>query len=323
MTAMPSAIGFSSSITEGDFSTAPLANNGEGTGVLYPFSGALTTVRTNGSPLDNIYTIPFYAPGLIDPTAYSGFVDTAVSPTVVSGFLIHPRFLVERLRRESTNWTKYRFRWLKILYKPFVGTNFYGAFTIGYSSDPTALIESNNLGTQPSYNDITEVVPNMTTSVFTPGEMLIKRFPPEYKNTNALPTGVLSASTGDISYLNEFMSGRIGAVYSGQNQDIYFGQLWVEGQVEFRGPKSNNVLIGSVDVPDLDAKRRSFTRCFDLREHKWSYITQNITPRTSPSIPVQKRTKKKEGKTAEIISKPSIAFPPISTEWDDEDSSPC
>lgn len=286
--------------TEEMYKSRPFTHRTHGVGNAMACSGQLCGIGTNGVATNLDLYIPIDVSTLYNSNGSCGL--KTADNTHVSGFLLHPAYMSQRLQQESSLYAKYRWRWLRITYQPIIGTNTTpGGLYIALLRNPTVLVESASVLTVfPLPQLLIDVIPNSFCSKFASTSVEVKRTEDILFNCDTFPedtsTGYVTNNSDWISYVDERVALRLVCLQQGVNATALFsGYLMFDGEIEFYGPKPyNSISIGTTihtgTGPQLESSSSGSLASGKLFHHdsqKWDF-SHNLLPkqisRSSPPI---------------------------------------
>lgn len=241
-------VAFSDAIvnTEEMFQCRPIRSREHGPGACCAFTSFLADVQNDGVALHSDYRIPFLISTLQSASipAQSGFINSLGNRC--SGLLLTPMLFGLRMNRELVNWQRYRVRWIRISYVNNTSTSQIGTLCLAFSRDPVLWSEATGTQGAPamSFTNLTQTIPNAIHNVY-------KNFSIHFVNReNVLKWCEQFASTpgvayGDLAYLRDVSFGRVSGLLTNTStgSGITFGQLWIDGEIEFYNPSVANLSI--------------------------------------------------------------------------------
>jgi len=247
-------VSFSSAVCmrESDFKITPIRTKSYGPGVSCAFCAAIAYLGSNGVTTTNtadyqnaIAGLNSYGAGL----APSGFISADGNWT--SGLLLHPGYLGTRMSRESNNWSFWQPRRVTYSYQNQLATSNTGSFTFSFTKDPDDFIEAALPQSAPvhSFSNLTQNLPNCTTNVYKDMALTIGNFDKNKYYPTEVTTGApftASQAVATLAYNSSHYAGRFVALYAGPAQSYpQAGILWVSGVIDFMGPSSSQISIGT------------------------------------------------------------------------------
>jgi len=118
------------------------------------------------------------------------------------------------------------------------GTNQTGLLTFAWTRDPTSFIEAAGSQAAPTenYSSLTQTIPNVVCNVYKNISMDMPCADMGLKPCEILATAPTPIN-GDLAYLRETFAGRLAALSTiGTPAAAFYGQLWLEGEVELYNP---------------------------------------------------------------------------------------
>jgi len=290
------------SAPESMFSMKSVNHQTHGPGAHVAFSSLVANLSSNGVMANSDSALPFNLATLSSSLYASGFV--SVDATHSSGIKMHPDMFGKRMQRETLNWNRYLWKWFKLTYVSTCGSSQPGNLTIAFARDPNSFFEA--AGTQlipePDFMQLTQQIPFAANAVWKNFGLKVVNKETDLKYTliadNSYP---FTENLGTMAYNDQIFFGRIAGYFQGNilGSVTPYGQLWIEGEIEFYNPSSSYIVLGTLSTPsilssekteDKKSKMRNNLFCrslksyFSLPEHVLDYSSDPFNKDLSEPI---------------------------------------
>jgi hypothetical protein len=222
-----------------------------GPGASVSFSTYLCDIGTNGVTAEDDYRLPFELTTLFDAGLASGIISADGNHT--TGLTMHPDAFGARMNRETFNYSRYLWKWIRITYVPSCATSEKGNLTLAFTRDPTSFMEASGTQSAPTMSlpNLSQSIPLGTTGVWSGMNITCMN----REDSDLLFTEVV-AGGGTYSYGNNLETlayrrsayfGRLAGLLTGTDTGsvLRFGQLWISGVIEFYNPVGTFLSIGT------------------------------------------------------------------------------
>lgn len=316
-TPVPTQMSFCTTRAEENFRSTKINHPEHGVGSCVAFSSQLCVIGSNGNLVNADLQIAIQKNSLLKSLLAIGMI--TLDGNYVSGYPIHPRTISGRVEAEASLWGRWRFKWVKVTYQTYVGTNNNGVVYMALSRNPTLLCEGFRASTTtatPYELGIVETIPNMTVARFGEGSIDIKKFEQKMYMTDVfnLAPDSYDNAYGTIAYINERFPIRLVALTVGGPATAVvspWGLVWIEGEIEFFNPMpASSYAIGTTISSEVKALGGIKTLMHGGEWKSPAEVYGTSTPENKIRLQIGvagSRPEKKEKSTARGIVPPSRA----------------
>lgn len=213
------------------------------------FSTFLAAVYTDGVVLANDYQIPFSVASTAIAGIGSGFINALGGQ--VSALLMHPTYFGSRMNRETNNWTKYHWEWIRVTYVGSCPTSTPGALLLALGDDPASFFEASGTQAAPtiSFANLSQQSPFRVGPLYSTFSVGMKNDEVALLPCELNQSGIAN-NIQTYAYNRTSMFGRLGGLLSNVSTGapIQYGEVWIEGLITFHEPSASTLSIGTTNT---------------------------------------------------------------------------